>query len=107
MSFFLSSGAGGLKRFPCFKYYNVMKQKSRFTLELNVAKINDYIKKHVCLPKEWSYGAPNMALFQILFCTKNVKVDSLLGSMPPFLILNIFKFSLKFLVCPNSLKNCL
>ncbi len=39
------SGAKGLERFLCFKYYNVLKQRSTFTLGLNVAEIIDNIKK--------------------------------------------------------------
>ncbi len=35
------------QRLICSKYYNVLKQESRFTLRLNAAKNTDYIKKCV------------------------------------------------------------
>ncbi len=41
----IQSGARKLERLPCLKYYNVMKQKSRFTLGPNPAKNTDYMKK--------------------------------------------------------------
>ncbi len=46
MSTSLQSGARGLKRLPCLKYYYVLKWESRSTLGLNAAKIIDY-KKNV------------------------------------------------------------
>ncbi len=67
------SGASGLQRFICYKYYIAVKQESRFTLELKTVEITDYIRKcfklkllsikiltkksvdaHVHLPQEWS-----------------------------------------------------
>ncbi len=39
------SGAMGLQRLPCSKYYNVLKWESRFTLGHNAAKNMDYMKK--------------------------------------------------------------
>ncbi len=44
MSVFSKSGARGLQRLPCLKYY-IRKQESRFTLELNTARNIRYIKK--------------------------------------------------------------
>ncbi len=35
----------GFQRLPYLKYYNVLKQESRFTLGLDAAKIIDYIEK--------------------------------------------------------------
>ncbi len=34
----------GFQRLICLKYYNVLKLKSRFAVELNAAKNTDYIK---------------------------------------------------------------
>ncbi len=45
MFIFLWSGAGGLQRLICFKYYIVPKWKSRFCLGLNTAKNTDYMRK--------------------------------------------------------------
>ncbi len=45
MSISPKSGARGLERLPCFKYYNVLEQESTFTLGLNITEITDYIKK--------------------------------------------------------------
>ncbi len=39
------SGATGLERLICFKYYIVLKWKSRFTLELDTAKNTHYMRK--------------------------------------------------------------
>ncbi len=39
------SGDRGLQRLICFKYYNVLKLEIRFTLGLNAAENNDYMKK--------------------------------------------------------------
>ncbi len=44
MSISTRSGARGLQKLPCFKYYNVLKWESRFTLGYAV-KITDYIEK--------------------------------------------------------------
>ncbi len=48
MSISPRSRVRGLQRLPCFKYYAVLKWKSRFTLgssKLDDAKITNYIKK--------------------------------------------------------------
>ncbi len=45
MSIFPKSRARGLRRLICLKYYYVLKQESRFTLELNAAENTNYIKK--------------------------------------------------------------
>ncbi len=39
------SGAWGLQKLRCLKYYNILKPESRFTLGLNTAENADYIKK--------------------------------------------------------------
>ncbi len=39
------SGARGLGRLPCFKYFNVQKQESRFNVGLNTAENTHYIRK--------------------------------------------------------------
>ncbi len=39
------SGAKGLQRLICFKYYIVLKWKSKFSLELNAAKNSQYMRK--------------------------------------------------------------
>ncbi len=41
-----TSGARVLQRLPCFKYYNVLKWNSRFTLGLDATKITDYINNN-------------------------------------------------------------
>ncbi len=38
------SGARGLQRLICLKYYDVLKQEIRFTLRLNAVKNTRYIK---------------------------------------------------------------
>ncbi len=43
MSIFLKSGAMGLERLICFKYYIVLKWESRFTSGLNASKTTHYI----------------------------------------------------------------
>ncbi len=43
MSISFRSGAGELQRLLCFKYYNVLKRESKFTVELETAKIDDFI----------------------------------------------------------------
>ncbi len=45
MSISLQSGAMGLQRLIYFNYFNVLKWKSRFSLELNAAKNMDYMRK--------------------------------------------------------------
>ncbi len=45
MSISSQSGAMGLERLPCLKYYNVLKQENRLTLGLNAVKNIDYMKK--------------------------------------------------------------
>ncbi len=45
MSISPSSGARGLERLICLKYYTVQKWESRFTFRLNAAKNTHYIKK--------------------------------------------------------------
>ncbi len=45
MSIYTRSGASGLQRLICFKYYIVLKQENRFTLRLKTAEITDYIRK--------------------------------------------------------------
>ncbi len=47
MSTYPRSGVRRFQRLRCFKYYNVLKQESKFTLELNDPKNTDYIKKKV------------------------------------------------------------
>ncbi len=59
MSIFHRSGVRGLQRLPTLKYYNVLKQESRFTVGLNAAKNRHYIKK--CF--KWK-------LFGNQFCTR-------------------------------------
>ncbi len=41
----LRNGARGLRRLPCFKYYNVWDWESRFFLQHNAAKNVNYIQK--------------------------------------------------------------
>ncbi len=41
----LRSGARGLQRLICFKYFIVLKWESRLTLVFDAAKITDYIKE--------------------------------------------------------------
>ncbi len=45
MSISPRSGAMELKRLPCVKQYNILKQESRLTLGLNAARKTDYMKK--------------------------------------------------------------
>ncbi len=45
MSISPRSGAMGLEKLICFKYYIVLKWKNRFTLGLNVANNKHYIQK--------------------------------------------------------------
>ncbi len=45
MSTSTRKGAKGLQILLFFKYYNVLKWENRFTLELDAAKITDYIEK--------------------------------------------------------------
>ncbi len=45
MSITPKSGATGLERLICFKYYIVLKWESRFNFVLDTAKINDYNRK--------------------------------------------------------------
>ncbi len=85
MSISFRSRAWGLEWSPSLKYYNVLKQESRFTLELNAAKIRVISKKasnkscwalkfrtkelvvdYICLPQEWSLAAPKIHMFKIL-----------------------------------------
>ncbi len=44
MSISPRSGARGLQRLICLKYYNALKWEMRFALGLNAAKNSDYIK---------------------------------------------------------------
>ncbi len=44
MSISSRSGARGLKRLSCFKYYNEMRWKSKFASVLHAAKITTYFK---------------------------------------------------------------
>ncbi len=89
--------SGLLKRLPSFKYYNVQKQGSRFTLGSHAAKNTQYIKKffkrkllsiklctrksvgaYVYLPG--ARGHKRLRLLNIIIY-KNGKVDLLSGSM--------------------------
>ncbi len=47
MPIFPGSEANGFQRLPSLKYYDALKWESIFTLELDAAKITDYIKKRI------------------------------------------------------------
>ncbi len=54
------SGARGLEKLPCFKYYNVAKWENRLTSGLNAAQNTDYVEKSF-----------KLKLLRIQFPTKN------------------------------------
>ncbi len=74
MPIFHRSGAKGLQRLICFKYFIVLKWESRCTLGVDAAEITDYIKKllrtkfytkkladaDIYLLQDWSWRPPKI-----------------------------------------------
>ncbi len=90
------SGASGIQRLSCLKYYNTLKWASRFTLGLNAAAKNTVLSKkkkknasnksclelnflqktqwtHVSIsPCKWSLGLPKIVILEILHSTTKI-----------------------------------
>ncbi len=79
------SGTRGLERLPPLKYYSVLKQESGFTLELNAAKITDYIK-----------NCSNKSCWELNFVQKsqqaNISISPRSGIAGDFYVSNIILY---------------